>query len=179
MKDKERQIKIKRGELAELLNQEIEELQKAKTIEEMAKDFKSYLPCAWYNDKCVNGEVYSMAKHAYEDNYRKLPENSIIINRSRTKGKSDGIVVLLREELNDIENKCFDIGFDKGAEIGRSNASKETAEKIIHDLDVKISNYAMILDLPELPEKIRLIPTEVMEHFSKTLKEQFGVEIKE
>jgi hypothetical protein len=37
----------------------------------------------------------------------------------------------------------------------------------------------MVLDLPELPNKIRLIPTEVMEHFVKTLKEQFGVDIKE
>lgn len=46
-------------------------------IEEMAKDFKSYLPSAWYNDKCVNGEVYSMVKHAYEDNYRKLPKETL------------------------------------------------------------------------------------------------------
>lgn len=56
---------------------------------------------------------------------------------------------------------------------------KETAEKIIHDLDIKVSNYAMVLDLPELPEKLRFIPTEVMVHFIKTLKEQFGVEAME
>lgn len=51
----------------------------------MAKDFKSYLPSAWYNDKYVNGEVYLMVKHAYEDNYRKLPEDSVVISREEYK----------------------------------------------------------------------------------------------
>lgn len=51
--------------------------------------------------------------------YRKLPKDSVVMSK---------------EELNDIENKCFDNGFDKGAEIGRANASKETAEKNINDI---------------------------------------------
>ena len=60
-------------------------MDKKQQIEEMAKDFKSYLPNAWYNDKCVNGEVYSMVKHAYEDNYRKIDDDCAVITKDELK----------------------------------------------------------------------------------------------
>lgn len=94
---------------------------KEKQIVEMAKDFKSYLPSAWYNDKCVNGEVYSMVKHAYEDNYRKIPEDSVVLSREEyEKLKTDNEVL--------------------GVELERTstllvNAIKETAEKILDYFD--------------------------------------------
>ena len=79
---------------------------KEKQVEEMAKDFKSYLPSAWYNDKCVNGEVYSMVKHAYEDNYRKLPENARVFI-------PDGQMVLLsreeHEKLLKVKENCLEL----------------------------------------------------------------------
>ena len=80
MKDKEKQIKIKRGELVDLLNQEQEELQNASAIEEMAKDI--HRVCT-----ACSGEMFDeytcdrcQAKLLIEKGYRKLPEDSVVLS---------------------------------------------------------------------------------------------------
>lgn len=127
MKDKEKQIKIKRGELVDLLNQEQEELQKAKTIEEMAEAVicAAILSNAKIDDK-VAIHLREFVENLYNAGYRKLPEDN---------------VVLSREEYNLLINiKKFFETADSEISAGnllvylkefKEEERKETAEKIL------------------------------------------------
>lgn len=155
MKDKEKQIKIKRGELVDLLNQEQEELQKARSIEEMAKImcgndceecakesaefYKQTLEEA-RNNKCL---LKNCAKTLYNAGYRKLPEDS---------------VVLSREEYIDLSRNYV------GEQVAQ--ARKETAEKILQPLydACKEDTYGQVV-----------VDFAIIENLAK----QFGLEIKE
>ena len=129
---------------------------KEKQIEEMAKDIP-YLTLS----RRVFASMTEMKNVGWtlseEDN--KLIAETLISNGWIKPDKDS--VVLLREELNNIENKCFDNGFDKGAEIGRANASKETAEKII----------CLIKSFSYDKEFVKII--------TRIISERLGVEIKE
>lgn len=124
MKDKENQIKIKRGELVDLLNQEQEELQKAKSIEEMAQTICEFAhstgKCDCVNSFAPNCTWKDMATSVYNAGYRKITDS----------------VVLSREEI--CELKCqAEEDFSKVYDLG----SKETAEKILKDFKLWAREY--------------------------------------
>ena len=115
MKDKEKQIKIKRGELVDLLNQEQEELKNA-MIEEMAIIDCNRVPkgtncadCQFARVDCCNS--YRMATKLYEQGYRKLPE--------------DSVVLLIGENNQALDEKTIEYFIKHNKQI-----RKETAEKI-------------------------------------------------
>lgn len=145
-------------------------IDKEKQIIEMAKDIHEELE----TENIPYHECDFMAQRLIKKGWVKSNENSIVLSREEYENIYEQVEQNVLANIADGGTSCHWC-----IEQHEKKASKETAEKIIHDLDMKISNYAMVLDLPELPEKIRLIPAEVMVHFVKTLKEQFGVEIKE
>ena len=133
MKDKEKQIKINReaGAMADLLNQEQEELQKASAIEEMAKimcgndceecakesaEFYKQTIEEARNNKCL---LKNCAKTLYEQGYRKLPEDS---------------VVLSKEEYESDLTAQYDVGY----EFGR----KETEERDFNTATEQLKQFA-------------------------------------
>lgn len=169
MKDKEKQIFDRYGNYDFPTDIKQEGLNSATTqIEEMAKDFKSYLSSAWYNDKYVNSEVYSMVKHAYEDNYRKIPKDS---------------VVLKIKELEDTCNKChwvtgYKILKDHEEEVIKlceqevKQARKETASEILNDIHrYDGSLFGTCFHKGHYVSDVR--------DLVKDIAEEYGVEIKE
>jgi hypothetical protein len=155
MKDKEKQIVIKRGGLADLLNQEIEELQRAKQIEEMAKDIRSWDDC--YDE---NGDInldYTLQEYLYILGYRKLPEDSVVLSREEYE------VLKIKEKEKHWLQTCMSIW--KNAKI---EGSKETAEKIFNKiLDfIHYETFRKGYELKKVESKVQ------------ELAKQFGVEIK-
>ena len=143
---------------------------KEKQIEEMTKDIQNAV------NGCAKYWAELIAKYMFTQGYRKLPEDSVVLSRG---------------ELNDIENKCFDNGLDVGAEIGRANARKETAEKICLRLIEIFSTAKGVCSGCALQHDKNKNPTarefqfgkykgfEIAEHEVKELAKQFSVEIKE
>jgi hypothetical protein len=148
------------------------ESEKVKEIEEMASDM---------NFACVElskEQRLEIARVLINLDYCQRPEGSIVLNAKdiettckHCRSKYEKII----EELEEQRDRQAYIAEDLIQEKHRwtEQARREIAEIIIHDLEVKVAQYAMVLDLPELPEKLRFIPTEVMVHFVKTLKEHF------
>lgn len=117
----------KEGAFVDLLNQEIEELQKEKQINEMAKEI--FNTCAWRFGKPNDyKEIFNdIAEDLIKLNYRKLPKDSVVISK---------------EEYNDLKGleKKFDDYLIK--EIGATR--KETAKKILNGM------YKEILSIEEI-----------------------------
>lgn len=102
------------GTMADLLNQEIEELQKAlkeKQIEEIAKDILS----AYAVNKLYSQDV---AKSLYEQGYRKIEKDSVVIPNKITEETSAEDLIKIAKYNDKI----------------RKQANKETAEKILNEL---------------------------------------------
>lgn len=108
----------KAGAFVNLLNQEIASLQKAKAIEEMAKDLKECLPSAWYWQKSVDSDTYCVAKHLYNAGFRKLLEDSVVLSKEEYEKRVPFELYKVAKIL--YNEKCEEL----------KQASKETVEKI-------------------------------------------------
>lgn len=187
MKDKEKQITIKRGAgiMADLLNQEIEELQKAKAIEEMAiRDklidvlLKAHRECIFLEreqpypcegckyctlDRSVRGCIFDRYADAiiergiFCDN-SKLPENSVVLSKEEYDK-----FLKVNSELAVLEKSIPTI---------KQQASKETAEKILKEIYCKSVKHIKGKELSECFIELSF------EQFDELAK-QFGVEIKD
>lgn len=99
-------------------------------IEEMAKDLKKCLPNDWYWQKSVDSDTYFVAKHFYNEGYRKIPEGSVVLSKEEKQkllkemyeqGKfdaladleKDGKVVLSKEEYEHLKAKSTRIPIDQ------------------------------------------------------------------
>lgn len=73
---------------------------KEKQIEEMAKDLKACLPNNWYWQKTVDTDTYFVAKHFYNEGYRKIPEGSIAVDKEQQARKEfvELVNALIEEE---------------------------------------------------------------------------------
>ena len=137
-------------------------------IEEMAKDFKSYLPSAWYNDKCVNGEVYSMVKHAYEDNYRKLPKDSVMLSREEYNA-----LLLEQKRLKEMVDRI-----SCGYALEKETA-KKIFTKIFEDFNIDCGTFSINMSRKKyMNAQLEQTVTALRKRFLQLAK-QFGVEIKE
>ena len=103
MKDKEKQIKIKRGELVDLLNQEQEELQKARSIEEMAKDYYGY-------SIDLEEDCKFVAEEMYDKGHRKIDKYSVVLTKSELEQVKEQAVKEFAEKLREnLDNFKSDI----------------------------------------------------------------------
>lgn len=117
-----------------------------KTIEEMAKDIKSWDDC--YDE---NGDIdlnYTLQQHLYNLNYRKLPENA---------------VVLTKEEYEKKLGEMLDKGYALSKlfmEKVKQQARKETVRGLLKALKAKQvicspeeDNFVYMLDINELAKQ--------------------------
>lgn len=161
-----RSSKDNAGAFANLLNQEIKELQrvKAKQIEELAMLIKlpienwledtGAIPCAttYYAElmSCINDS----AEVVFNENYRKITENEVVISKEEYERLKKAVSELVTESrVREIAKEYKDM------------YSKETAEKIFKELFKRAEQQTffdcrMALDLDNLAK-------------------EFGVEIKE
>ena len=136
MKDKEKQIKIKRGELVDLLNQEQEELQKASAIEEMAK-----VEIGAILEKVNMGDGYADINSLADQIYHiVLPEDSVVLS-------VNDWINFNKEHANELiktREEEYGLGYNKG--------SKETAEKFAKGLIKIIKEKDTYLDWDDVLE---------------------------
>ena len=195
MKDKEKQITINReaGAMVDLLNNEIEELQKASAIDEMTKDI----------EKTILGLGVHLCHKSAEKllnlGYRKLPEDSVVLSREEyeklrslydceqgsymtssigdlpltvegLRKAVDEITRLNRveAELQELNIKYYNEAKDSRREL--KQASKETAEKILNTIYDKLNTFEAVYEID-----YESYVNDVLWEITK----QFGLEIKE
>ena len=184
---------VKDGAFVDLLNQEIEELQKAKAIVDMQNVVCKKLcnqdcrECNYYNkNDCIQkGNVDAL----YNAGYRKIDKDSVVLSREELKrletnykiglGKSQSWCKSLKNRIEELEKQNFKLKVElEDAEEYNAkaneyldkyrkelvNASKETAEK-----------FAILLKAKMPCEEVF---KGVWHRIDETAK-QFGVEIKE
>ena len=149
---------------------------KEKQIEKMAKEIckvcKS-LESACFFTKQPCSLIKDVAKTLYEQGYRKLPENSVVLSQEEYN--------LLRVMADSIE-----YGNEKvknALKHSYEKARKETAEKFVNDLPKNIEKYLKenLKENDDIKGKQDLIDfaTIVAKRLAKETAKQFGVEIKE
>ena len=204
---KEKQIEIKHGHenMVDLLNQEQEELQKAKAIEEMAKDLKEIETDVGHT---LLNETFSYVKEhkkynpkndfskAHTKTFEELTAEEMI-KRGWVKHNEDSVVIT-REEYELLTNDLDKHDYGE-FESGYSQGSKETAEKILNKLKIKfrrqeerfatdVTRFETDLDKvreSDLPTAKYLIGkatgqatmAEKAQYYIDEIAKQFGVEI--
>lgn len=93
-----------------------------KMIEEMAKDLKKCLPNDWYWQKSVDSDTYFVAKHFYNEGYRKIPKDAVVVDKE-----------LLKSQLQWLEKQ----------------ARKETAKEILREVAKACGDYQWFKNLCE------------------------------
>lgn len=124
-------------------------------IEEMAKDIQNAV------NGCVKYWAEVIAKYLTEQDYRKLPKDSVVLTKDELEDK----VIITKKEYDKLKY-TFNCGYPVYKQ-GLEEGSKETVEKILNyiaDLRIitngKVCAYDLVNQLEELAK-------------------QFGVEIKE
>ena len=168
MKDKEKQIVIKRGELADLLNQELAELQKVMQIEEMVKEI--FNTCAWrFSNPNDYKEVFNdIAEDLTKLNYRKLPEDSVVLSKEEYDKFYESVEATILSNIADGGTSCHWCS-EKYQKIGYEKGSKETAEKILKEFYKRAEKFEKFDDCFEYYE--------IREDDFEEVVKQFGVEV--
>ena len=151
---------------------------KQEQIEEMAKERNEIKDIMKILDKCVSLNPMCKAEVAtviYDNNYRKIPEDSVVLSREEYEKLTAPRLFIKPRELNQKElaeklknEKYGIIGVDESnIEIipSRVEIEKETAEKILNEL-IDNSNKITFFDCRGALDLDKLA-------------KQFGVEIKE
>ena len=140
-----------------------------KMIEEMAKDLKECLPNNWYWQKSVDSDTYLVAKHFYNEGYRKIPEDGVVLSG----------------------NQCVEIVQDN-YNIGYERGSKETAEEISTNID--LLQESLNKKIEQLKEPFRqnmnykqkegykegiLAAKSIVSSFKYNISKQFDLEVEE
>lgn len=169
MEDKEKRITINReaGAMVDLLNNEIEELQKAKAIEEM----EDIISGSW--------NTRSAAKNLSNAGYRKISENEVVIDKNENPCLSCPVPEDIQRDVDcsticgavrlgiDWQNQCkVLVKENKQLTKELAQARKETAEKILRDLYSEATS--------NVSETVELTTFQI-----EQLAKQFGLEIKE
>ena len=111
----------KEGAFVDLLNQQMEELQREKQIDLIVECMFDYartqvdIKTATEDSRfinCYKDAIRGYANFLYDNNYRKIPENAVVLTREER---------LLRDY------ECFNTGY----ETGKAEARKETAKEIL------------------------------------------------
>lgn len=142
----------KEGAFVDLLNQEQAELKKT-IIEELTRNVADYIAkcnalcntrschnCDLYGWKMDCHNVY-IAKGLYEQGYRKLSEDSVVLSREEYDN--------LKLEIQKAHHKGVRVGFDltKYKENSIEQARKETAREILHKIYEQLSKYEAVNEI--------------------------------
>ena len=172
MKDKEKRITINReaGAMVDLLNNEIEELQKAKAIEEM----EDIISGSW--------NTRSAAKNLSNAGYRKLPEDSVVLSREEFKNYCNLSVEneVLKEEKEQFENDVCNYEMNLQHLTGElEQVRKETAEKLLNDFKLWAREYQYKDTVVDENGERPMTNNEKLNYLYTYLCDKYKVEIKE